>query len=217
MNEIDPSAQDCACDPRDARSHIIEATFHVLMERGYTGASTREIARRARVSKRELYALFDSKDGILAAMIASRAGRMREPLGIPNAPDRAGFARILTRFGISFLTEASSPAVMALFRLAVAEADRAPSLAQRLHECGRAPTFAALVDFLARAATDGLIAGAEPDAMARQFFALLWADLQIALLLRLADRPSSEEIEQRARSAAALLLSLYPCRATAVC
>ena len=212
MNEINPSAQDCSRDPRDARSRIIEATFHVLMEHGYAGASTREIARRARVSKRELYALFDSKDGILAAMIASRAGRMREPLSIPDAPDRAGFARTLTRFGISFLTEASSPAVMALFRLAVAEADRAPSLAQRLHECGRAPTFAALVDFLGRAAASGLIADAEPDAMARQFFALLWADLQMSLLLRLAELPQPDEIEERANSAVTALLSLYPIR-----
>ena len=92
---------------------------------------------------------------------------------MPDVHDRASLAETLTRFGISFLTEATSPAVMALFRLAVAEAERAPSLAQRLNERGRAPTFAALVDFFTRAATSGLIAGAAPDRMARQFLALL--------------------------------------------
>lgn len=204
------SAQDCSPDPREARSRILEATFHVLMERGYAGASTREIARRARVSKRELYALFDSKDGILAAMIASRAGRMSAPLGIPDASDRASLARTLTRFGVSFLTEASSPAVMAMFRLAVAEAERAPSLAQCLHEHGRAPPFAALVDFFAHAATSGLIVGVEPDTMARQFLALLWGDLQISLLLRLVRPLRSDEIEKRANAAVAALLALYP-------
>ena len=75
---------------------------------------------------------------------------------MPDVHDRASLAETLTRFGISFLTEATSPAVMALFRLAVAEAERAPSLAQRLNERGRAPTFAALVDFFTRAATSGL-------------------------------------------------------------
>src|SRR5579872_5966383 len=48
---------------------ILGAAFSVLMERGYAGASTLEIARRARVSKRELYAAFGSKEGILAALM----------------------------------------------------------------------------------------------------------------------------------------------------
>jgi len=45
----------------DLRGRIIEAAFAVLMERGYAGASTIEIATRAKVSKRDLYALFGSK------------------------------------------------------------------------------------------------------------------------------------------------------------
>jgi AcrR family transcriptional regulator len=214
MSDVNPSAQNQSPEPRDARSRIIESTFQVLMEHGYAGASTREIARRARVSKRELYALFDSKDGILAAMITSRAGRMREPLSLPDASDRASLVRTLTKFGVSFLTEASSPAVMSLFRLAVAEAERAPILAQRLHEYGRAPTFAALVDLLTRAAASDLMASAEPDAMARRFLALLWGDLQMSLLLRLVEPPRPDEIEERAKSAAGALLSLYPSKAT---
>jgi AcrR family transcriptional regulator len=209
MSDENSSAQNRSSEPRDVRSRIIEATFHVLVEHGYAGTSTREIARRARVSKRELYALFDSKDGILAAMIASRATRMREPLSIPDAPDRASLTDTLTRFGISFLTEASSPAVLALFRLAMAEAERAPSLAQHLHTYGRAPTFATLVNFLTRAAASGLIDGAEPAAMAGRFFALLWGDLQISLLLRLVEAPHPDEIEERAGSAVGALLSLY--------
>lgn len=210
MSDVNSSAQNQSIERRDARSRIIDATFHVLMEHGYGGASTREIARRARVSKRELYALFSSKDGILAAMIASRAGRMREPLTFPEVRDRASLTRVLTRFGVSFLTEASSPAVIALFRLAIAEAERAPGLARRLHEDGRNPTFASLVDFLARAAASGLMVGAKPDAMAGQFFALLWGDLQISLLLRLVEPLQPDQIAGRAKSAVAALLSLYP-------
>ncbi len=210
MSDVNSSAQNQSAEQRDARSRIIDATFHVLMEHGYGGASTREIARRARVSKRELYALFNSKDGILAAMIASRAGRMCEPLTFPAVGDRAGLTRVLTLFGVSFLTEASSPAVIALFRLAIAEAERAPGLARRLHEDGRGPIFASLVDFLARAAASGLIAGAKPDAMAGRFFALLWGDLQISLLLRLVEPLQPDQIAGRAKSAVAALLSLYP-------
>jgi AcrR family transcriptional regulator len=192
------------------RARIIEATFHVLMERGYAGASTREIARRAKVSKRELYALFVSKDGILAAMIAGRATRMRQPLGLPEVTDRGALAETLTRFGTSLLTEGSKREVMALFRLAIAETERAPGLARRLDADGRQPTRNALVEFLTRAAARGLIDTAEFEAMASQFFALLWADLQMALLLRLTEAPSPAEIARRAQAVVTAILSLYP-------
>jgi len=52
--------------------------------------------------------------------------------------------------------------------------------------------------------------GADAPAMASRFVALLWGDLQLALLLRLAEPPSLDEIEQRASAAVAALLLLYP-------
>lgn len=192
------------------RSRIIDATFHLLMEHGYAGTSTREIARRARVSKRELYALFDSKDGILAAMIAGRAARMRQPLSLPDVVDRESFAQILTQFGVSLLREGSKPEVMAVIRLAIAEAERTPDLAHCLDEEGRKPTRAAVVDLLERAYARDLIAGGDPHTMALQFLASLWGELQMALLLRLVEAPPPEEIERRAKAAAAAMLALYP-------
>ena len=198
------------CQGDSLRSRIIGATFHLLMERGYAGASTREIARRAKVSKRELYASFDSKEGILAAMIGGRAARMRQPLDLPEVADRGALAEVLNRFGVSLLREGTNPEVMALTRLAVAEAERAPDLARRLNDDGRRPIRAALVDFIAVAAARGLIGGTDAETMAGQFLALLWGDLQTAVLLRLADAPAPAEIERRATAAVAALLSLYP-------
>jgi len=180
------------------------------MERGYAAASTREIARRARVSKRELYTLFGSKRGILAAMIAGRAARMRLPLALQEAADRAALAESVTRFGANLLREVCDPAVMALFRLAVVEAERSPELASALDEDGRRANRAALVEFFAMAASRGLIAGAAPETMAGQFLALLWGDLPLSLLMRLAEAPAPAEAERRARDAVTALLALYP-------
>lgn len=205
-----PAPADCGHDPR--RSRIIDAAFGVLMEHGYAGASTREIAKRASVSKRELYALFGSKQGILAAMVAGRTARMRLPLALPAVEDRGTLAETLVRFGTALLREASDPAVMALFRLAIIEAERSPDAARALDEEGRKANRAALVEFLARARSAGLIAGAAPETMAAQFLALLWGDLLMTLLLRRADAPTFPEIEQRARDAAGALLALYPGR-----
>src|SRR5580658_4125237 len=52
------------------RGRIMGAAFRLLSERGYAGTNTLEIARRAKVSKRELYALFGSKRGIVLQMVA---------------------------------------------------------------------------------------------------------------------------------------------------
>ena len=50
-----------------------------------------DIVTRARVSKRDLYALFNNKHAVLAAGISERAQRMRRPLDtttpVPQTPD----------------------------------------------------------------------------------------------------------------------------------
>jgi AcrR family transcriptional regulator len=68
------AAQHSAFDNLPPRQRaILAAAFSVLMDQGYAGASTLEIATRAKVSKRELYAEFGSKQGILEALIATTA------------------------------------------------------------------------------------------------------------------------------------------------
>jgi AcrR family transcriptional regulator len=216
--EGDACASDGASrgDPgaEEPRARIIAATFAVLMERGYGGASTREIARRARVSKRELYAFFDSKAGILAAMIAERAQRMRAPLALPEINDAADLVRTLIAFGAAVMTEVSSPAVLALFRLAIGEAGRAagdaPTLARALDEGGRRANRAALRGLLARAQALGLIGEGDCDVMAGEFLALLWGDRLLLLLAGLAPPPNAGEIDGRTRRAAHALRALNP-------
>src|SRR2546429_5911023 len=73
-----------------ARRRILEAAFSTFMERGYAETSTLEIATRARVSKRELYALVGSKQGVLMAHRRARhtaAGACRiAPAARPRDP-----------------------------------------------------------------------------------------------------------------------------------
>ncbi|MCX7364487.1 MAG: TetR/AcrR family transcriptional regulator [Alphaproteobacteria bacterium] len=108
-------------DLPERRRAILIAAFSVLMEQGYAGASTLEIATRARVSKRELYAEFGSKRGILEALIASTSARMKVPLEPDEVHDRASLASALTRYGITALGELTQPAVLAVNRLLKAQ------------------------------------------------------------------------------------------------
>jgi AcrR family transcriptional regulator len=191
------------------RDRVLNAAFASFAERGYEGASTLEIASRANVSKRELYALFENKQGMLAACIEERAKRMRVSVEVPVLNDRDGLARTLIAFGTALLLEVSDPIVLAVHRLAIAEAERAPAVAEALHTFGHKANRAALAKLLKLAQTAGLLGEAEPSKMATEFFALLWGDLLMQLLLGVTDRPRAAEIEQRARAAVEALFALH--------
>src|SRR5437016_11657243 len=83
----------------EARNRILGAAFSAFMEGGYAQTSTLEIATRARVSKRELYALFGNKEAMLVACITERAQRLQAPLDLPALRDREGLAKVLTVVG----------------------------------------------------------------------------------------------------------------------
>jgi AcrR family transcriptional regulator len=194
-------------EPR--RRSILEAAYHVLVERGYAGASTLEIATRARVSKRELYAEFGSKSGILRALIAATAARMQLPLVTAEIHDRDGLAAALVQYGTTALGELTSPHVVAINRLAVAEAGRSSEMGDILEDTGREPNRKALIDLVAKAQASGVLGPGEPGAIAGEFFSLLMGDLMYRLLLGVVPRPKPKEIRKRARAATQLILALH--------
>jgi AcrR family transcriptional regulator len=193
----------------EVRERILTAAFEAFVERGYAATSTLEIATRARVSKRELYALVGNKQKMLVMAIGERARRLQAPANMPMLRDRATLAQVLTAFGIQTVREVSDPDVVAVFRLAIAEAVQAPEVARTLDSVGREASRAALRQIMSASRAAGLIAGRPAD-LAEQFAGLLWRDLMINLLLRVTDRPSPGAIEARARDAAVTFLQLHP-------
>jgi AcrR family transcriptional regulator len=198
--------------PSDARERVLKAAFAVFRKRGFSDASTLEIATRARVSKRDLYALFGSKHAMLTACIKERTSRMRQPLELaaPVPSSREAVGAALVQFGTSILRGVCDPDVLAVHRLAMAESERAPAIALSLDSNGREANHAALAVWLARVQAQALLGPGDPAAMAGQFLALLWGGLLVQLLLRVRDAPTPDEMESRARAAAEVLLSLHP-------
>jgi hypothetical protein len=68
---------------------------------------------------------------------------------------------------------------------------------------------AALTKIMEAALAHGVLTGRAPE-LAERFAGLLWGDLMIRLLLRVADAPTPVEIDSRARSAASAFLELRP-------
>jgi AcrR family transcriptional regulator len=192
----------------EVRARILDAAFSTFMKSGYAAASTLEIATRARVSKRELYALVGNKQKMLIACIGERATRLKLPADFPAAHDRESLARVLVSFGTQLIREITDPMVIAVFRLAIADAVRAPEVARTLDSVGREASRAALRQLMAQGQASGLLDG-HPADLAEQFGGLLWGNLMVGLLLGVSERPSSREIAARARDATAAFLKLH--------
>jgi AcrR family transcriptional regulator len=196
-------------DPGTVRGRVMEAAFAAFTERGFAETSTLEIATRARVSKRELYALFGSKQEMLVACISERAKRLKMPADLPQPRDRTTLARVLASFGAQLLHEVSDPTVVAVFRLAISEAVRAPAVGHMLNDIGIETSRGTLRELMGRAREAKLLDG-EPAELADHFAGLLWGNRMLGLLLDTAARPTAREIAHRAKGAAAAFLRAYP-------
>ncbi len=196
-------------DENTVRGRILDAAFTAFMKNGYANTSTLAIASKARVSKRELYALVGNKQEMLIACIRNRAQRFEVPTHMPGLRDRETFAQVLISFAARLVHEISDPMVIAVFRLAIAEVAQAPEVARTLNSIGREASRAALRKIMSEAQEAGLLDG-RPAELAEQFAGLLWRDLMVSLLLGVAERPGPREIAARARDAASAFLQLHP-------
>jgi AcrR family transcriptional regulator len=196
-------------DETAVRESILEAAFAAFMKNGYATTSTLEIATRARVSKRELYAQVGNKQEMLIACIRERAKRLDVPADLPVLRDRDTLAQVLASFGTKLVREVSDPTVIAVFRLAISEVTHTPEVARALDSIARETSRAALRKIMARAQASGLLTG-RPAELAKQFAGLLWRDLMVSLLLGVAKRPTPREMARRARDGATAFLQLHP-------
>jgi AefR-like transcriptional repressor, C-terminal domain len=132
---------------------------------------------------------------------------MRLSLEAPASLEPQAVKTALMAFGAALLRGVCDPSTLAVYRLAIAESN--PDIAHLLHAAGRQANRAALIQFLKKAQQRGQFRAGEPETMTTYFFALLWGDLLIRLLLGVANPPTSKEIEQRARQATEVLLKLF--------
>jgi AcrR family transcriptional regulator len=198
----EPAVENALC------GRIISAAFEAFMAKGYANTSMHEIATHAKVSKRDLYANFPNKQTLLLTCISNRAARMRLAPDLPAPRTHHELASALATFGATVVREVTQPAVMAVYRLAIAEAVRSPEVAETLNT-SRFVNRNALAKLLARAQAAKLLGRGDPEHMMEEFFGLLWGDLMLSRLLGAVSVPKSAEIYRRARVATASFLSLH--------
>jgi len=187
---------------------ILTAAFAAFVELGYSDASTIEIATRAKVSKRDIYAHFGNKHGVLKACITARARRLGplEPQTTPTTRDALESA--LIALGARMFQELTNPTVVAVMRLAVTEADRAPEVAAEL-EAVRRKILGSVADLVGRAQAAGTVIPGKPIDLASDFLGLLMNDTLLRLIRGAIPTPAMRAVRARAAHAASAFIRLY--------
>jgi AcrR family transcriptional regulator len=193
----------------ERRAAILAAAGAVFTERGYHGARTIDVAARANISKRDLYAAFPSKEDLLAALIEEGAKTMTAPLALAHPGTRAAFYAALDAFGRKFLERQLSAPRLALLRLMIARAAENPGQGGDSDAAVREGVWDALGAFFVSAAEAGLVRFLPPprDA-AGAYLSILQGDLVMCALLDPAFLATDEQIATRVRQAAMTVMAL---------
>ena len=159
----------CQIAEPERRQLLLDAAESVFVELGYSSASMDDIARRAGMSKKTLYRLFETKEALFAAVIAARRATLEATTESGDCPDVQTAEKVLRRFLGGIARFILAPRQAALYRLVIAESQRAPEIAHAFHREGpsmaRAPS-----NWLALQNARGTLRVADPVSAASMLF-----------------------------------------------
>jgi len=180
---------------------ILQAAGQVFLTKGYEQATTLEIAARARVSKRDLYRLFASKQGILEALIAASSVALAIPADLGDPRDLDEMLAILAAYGPVFLTNYLDAHKIGLYRIAIAEAPRSNNLGKAIKAAGADPVAASASTFVTKAIMCGIVRPEDAEMITTAFFDVLVGDWHLNLLTGTHAPPDAETIDAQSKKA----------------
>jgi AcrR family transcriptional regulator len=202
------------CPPRSheaKRVSILEAATYVFCREGYAGANIDMIAAEAGVSRQTIYNHHGDKEKLFIAVVRAlteraNAGIFATLATFPDHPAdlEAELVAFAVRLNRNCICNSDGKY---LRKLIEAEGQRYPELFATWRENGPGKTWAALAARFARLAHAGYIEVDDPDLAARQFLALIDADLKISMLL--GDQPDDASVRQAATNAVRTFLRAY--------
>ena len=169
------------------RQQIISGALKAFSEKGYLGASNRDIARAAGLNSAALiYHYFDNKKALFQAVV-------QESLPPIQMADQADFLKVqpveeaLTLIGMTIVQALSQAKAQALIRLMLAEALRESDVAIMVYEGGSTHILAFLYDYFEHLMQTGVIRQGDLGATVRCFLGPLTTYFLMDKLLALPD------------------------------
>jgi AcrR family transcriptional regulator len=193
----------------ERREEILKIALSVLAERGYRGASMREIAVRARASKETLYAWFGDKRGLFEELVGWQAERVDAAIAPELERDNDDPATVLRSFALELQRLLLGERAVVINRAAISEAASDPTFARILAARGRGSVVPKLERYLEGQRERGRLEFEEAEAAIDALIGLTIGDQQVRRLLGVLPMPESEQLEARADRAVRDFLVLF--------
>ena len=193
------------------RVSVVEAAASVFCREGYAGANIDLIAAEAGVSRQTVYNHHGDKEKLFVAVVRDLTERCNAGIfaTIASFPDQpADLEADLIAFAVRMNRNCiCNRDGRFLRKLIQAEGERYPELFAEWREQGPGRTWSALAARFARLAFAGHLSIGDPDVAARQFLALVNAELQITFML--GGTPTEEEVLRSATNGVRTFLSAF--------
>jgi AcrR family transcriptional regulator len=173
----------CQIAEPERRQRLLDAAECVFFELGYSSASMDDIARRAGMSKKTLYRLFETKESLFAALVAARRAVLEAMIAGNACADNDSAEDVLRSYLGKVARFVLAPRQAALYRLVIAESLRAPELAHAFYREGPCKVRAVLEQWLARQHLSGALHVTDPQRDAGMVCSMVIAELQMRLLV----------------------------------
>ncbi len=193
------------------RVSVLTAATEVFCREGFSGACIDEIAEQAGVSRQTIYNHYRDKEALFVAIVEDITARTGEALSstIATFPDvPADIAAEMTAL-VSLLVRNCLCNRDGRFmrKLLQSEGERYPQLFAAWRQKGSGLPAEVVSGLFARIAKAGLLDIDDADLAARQFLALIHADLQTTTLF--GGIPGDEDVARAARNAVRTFLRAY--------
>jgi AcrR family transcriptional regulator len=193
------------------RLSIVDAAANVFCREGFAGANIDLIAAEAGVSRQTVYNHHGDKEHLFKAVVGevterTNAGFFATLATFPDHPGDLEADLIAFAFRLNANCVCSRDGKF-LRRLIQNEGERYPELFAGWREDGPGKTWAALAARFARLAHAGHLEIDDPDLAARQFLALVNADLHVTSML--GEKPDEAQLKRSAENAVRTFLRAY--------
>jgi len=196
----------CQIAEPERRQRLLDAAESVFLESGYGAASMDDIARRAGMSKKTLYRVFDTKESLFAAVIAGRRAVLDAMISSQEFSACESPERVLRSYLGKLARFVLAPRQAAIYRLVIAESLRTPELAHTFYREGPCKGRLVLEGWLSVQHQEGVLHVPDPERDAAMLCSMVISELQMRFLIGELRAPDDALIDATGNRAVDLFL-----------
>jgi AcrR family transcriptional regulator len=199
----------------ERQSRIVIAALEVFSKSSFGDATTDEIARRARVSKRDIYSAFADKHAILSAaidMVLQTGDENLRQVIADVQQSNASIQETLEIIGLALVGEILSPSSGFVFRLVSSESTEQPAIGTAYFEnwyTRRSRTIAVFLSKRATKANEGTGGPIDTHIASKHFVGLVTHLPQLTACIGMLDMWNSKSVQAHVKSSVDCFLKAY--------